>query len=49
LNAGRRFFSLRGRYEDKLDSVEAVGACLKAGTGCGSCMPEIRRLVARLA
>jgi len=32
-----------------LDSVEAVGICLKAGTGCGSCVPEIRRLVARLA
>ena len=27
--------------EQKLDSVEAVGACLKAGTGCGSCVPEI--------
>jgi len=33
--------------EQKLDSVEAVGACLKAGTGCGSCVPEIRRLVAQ--
>lgn len=33
--------------EEKLDSVEAVGACLKAGTGCGSCVPEIRRLVAQ--
>jgi assimilatory nitrate reductase catalytic subunit len=32
-----------------LDSVEAVGTCLKAGTGCGSCVPEIRRLVARRA
>ncbi len=28
-----------------LDSVEAVGACLKAGTGCGSCIPEIRRIL----
>ena len=28
-----------------LDSVEAVGQCLKAGTGCGSCVPEIRRLL----
>ena len=35
--------------EQKLDSVEAVGTCLKAGTGCGSCVPEIRRLVARRA
>lgn len=31
-----------------LDSVEAVGKCLKAGTGCGSCVPEIRRLLERL-
>ena len=32
--------------EEKLESVEAVGACLKAGSGCGSCVPEIRRLLA---
>ncbi|MDD5612010.1 MAG: molybdopterin-dependent oxidoreductase [Gallionella sp.] len=32
-----------------LDSVEAVGACLRAGTGCGSCVPEIRKLLARQA
>jgi assimilatory nitrate reductase catalytic subunit len=31
----------------KLDSVEAVGQCLKAGTNCGSCVPEIRKLLAR--
>ncbi|TAJ76332.1 MAG: nitrate reductase [Gallionellaceae bacterium] len=31
----------------KLDSVEAVGKCLKAGTGCGSCVPEIRRILER--
>ncbi len=31
--------------EQKLDSVEAVGVCLKAGTGCGSCVPEIRRML----
>ncbi len=31
----------------ELDSVEAVGLCLKAGTGCGSCVPEIRRLLER--
>ncbi len=29
-----------------LTSVEAVGKCLNAGTGCGSCVPEIRRLLA---
>ena len=32
-----------------LDSVEAIGLALKAGTGCGSCVPEIRRLVAKFA
>ncbi|MDO9010320.1 MAG: molybdopterin-dependent oxidoreductase [Gallionella sp.] len=30
-----------------LESVEAVGQCLKAGTNCGSCVPEIRRLLER--
>jgi assimilatory nitrate reductase catalytic subunit len=30
-----------------LKSVEAVGLCLKAGTNCGSCVPEIHRLLAR--
>jgi len=28
-----------------LQSVEAVGQCLKAGTNCGSCVPEIRRFL----
>ena len=28
-----------------LKTVEAVGLCTKAGTGCGSCIPEIRRLL----
>jgi len=31
----------------KLESVEAIGKCLKAGTGCGSCVPEIRRILER--
>jgi assimilatory nitrate reductase catalytic subunit len=30
-------------------TVEAVGAQLKAGTNCGSCRPEIRRLIAAAA
>ncbi len=30
-----------------LASVEAVGLVLKAGTGCGSCVPEIRRILER--
>ncbi len=29
-----------------LKSVEDVGRCLKAGTNCGSCVPEIRSLLA---
>ncbi|MGB8409352.1 MAG: molybdopterin-dependent oxidoreductase, partial [Gallionella sp.] len=32
--------------EHKLDNVEAVGLSLKAGSGCGSCVPEIRRILA---
>jgi len=31
-----------------LDSVEAVGECLKAGSGCGSCRPEILALLEAL-
>jgi assimilatory nitrate reductase catalytic subunit len=30
-----------------LDNVDAIGAALKAGTGCGSCISEIRRLIQR--
>ncbi len=28
------------------DTVAAVGCCNKAGTGCGSCIPEIKRVMA---
>lgn len=28
------------------DTVTAVGGCSKAGTGCGSCIPEIKRVMA---
>jgi assimilatory nitrate reductase catalytic subunit len=31
-----------------LDSVEAVGEFLKAGSGCGSCRPEILALLEAL-
>ncbi|MDB5649848.1 MAG: assimilatory nitrate reductase alpha subunit apoprotein [Hyphomicrobiales bacterium] len=27
-------------------SAEAIGACLKAGTNCGSCVPELRKIIA---
>ncbi|MDO8351048.1 MAG: molybdopterin-dependent oxidoreductase [Gallionella sp.] len=36
---------LNAIQEQGLASVEAVGQCLKAGTQCGSCVPEIRRLL----
>jgi assimilatory nitrate reductase catalytic subunit len=29
-------------------TVEALGACLKAGTQCGSCVPELRKLLAEV-
>ncbi|MCQ8105108.1 molybdopterin-dependent oxidoreductase [Methylomonas sp. SURF-2] len=32
--------------EHKLDSVAGIGACLSAGTGCGSCLPELKTLLA---
>jgi assimilatory nitrate reductase catalytic subunit len=40
---------LNAIQQQGLNSVEAVGTCLKAGTGCGSCVPEIRRLLVRRA
>jgi assimilatory nitrate reductase catalytic subunit len=36
---------LNAIQEQNLESVEEVGACLKAGTNCGSCVPEIRRML----
>ncbi len=32
--------------EQGLNSVEAIGSCLNAGTNCGSCIPELRELLA---
>ncbi|WP_156303003.1 (2Fe-2S)-binding protein, partial [Methylogaea oryzae] len=29
-----------------LDNTDDIGAALKAGTGCGSCLPELRALLA---
>ena len=31
--------------KDGASSVEAIGAKLKAGTNCGSCKPELKRLL----
>ena len=33
--------------ERGLTTPEAIGATLKAGTNCGSCVPELRQLIAR--
>jgi assimilatory nitrate reductase catalytic subunit len=40
---------LHAIQEQGLDSVEAVGLSLKAGSGCGSCVPEIRRILTHRA
>jgi len=31
--------------KDRLDTVEAIGEALKAGTNCGSCVPELHKLL----
>jgi assimilatory nitrate reductase catalytic subunit len=31
---------------DGCHSVEAIGGALRAGTNCGSCIPELRRIIA---
>ena len=35
----------RAIQEQDLDSPEAIGRCLKAGTNCGSCVPELRQIL----
>ena len=38
--------AIRDAVESKrAESVEAVGTALRAGTNCGSCLPELRRIV----
>ncbi len=32
-----------------LRSVEAIGSCLNAGSNCGSCKPELRRILAQFS
>lgn len=34
--------------KDGLDSIEAIGDALKAGTNCGSCVPELKALLAHV-
>lgn len=36
---------LRAIAEQQLESVEQIGAALRAGTNCGSCVPELNRLL----
>ncbi|MCP5307179.1 MAG: (2Fe-2S)-binding protein, partial [Chromatiaceae bacterium] len=31
----------------QLTTPQAIGAALKAGTNCGSCVPELRQLIAQ--
>ena len=40
---------LRAIRGDKLVSVEQIGRALKAGTNCGSCIPELKGLLAESA
>jgi assimilatory nitrate reductase catalytic subunit len=37
---------LRAIADHKLDGVAGIGECLSAGTGCGSCLPELKMLLA---
>lgn len=37
--------AIRSAIRDGAGDVEAIGRALKAGTNCGSCRPEIRRLI----
>jgi assimilatory nitrate reductase catalytic subunit len=38
---------LKAITEQGAKSIEAIGLCTRAGTGCGSCVPEIRGLIAK--
>ena len=33
---------------NNLKSVAEIGKCLKAGTNCGSCQPELQKILSRL-
>ena len=40
--------SVRAAIQERgLTTVQEIGAALKAGTGCGSCIPELKELIAR--
>jgi assimilatory nitrate reductase catalytic subunit len=40
---------IRAIQKEGLDTVAAVGRCLKAGTNCGSCQPELKQILAQCA
>ena len=37
--------AIQRKIADGARSVEALGSCLKAGTNCGSCLPELKKLL----
>jgi assimilatory nitrate reductase catalytic subunit len=39
--------AIRAAIDGGATSVEAVGAALRAGTNCGSCLPEVKKIVAQ--
>ncbi|MZR62014.1 nitrate reductase [Alcanivorax sp. DP30] len=41
--------TIEASVEEGADTVEAIGLCCKAGTNCGSCIPELRGLLETLA
>ncbi|MBT7445489.1 MAG: molybdopterin-dependent oxidoreductase [Methylococcales bacterium] len=45
-NVGEKSISA-AMSEQNLSSVEAIGACLQAGTNCGSCVPELKDMLRR--
>jgi len=39
---------LKAAIESGSDSIEALKSCTMAGTGCGSCVPEMKRLLSNV-
>ncbi|EKF75184.1 nitrate reductase large subunit [Alcanivorax hongdengensis A-11-3] len=39
--------TIEAAIEEGADSAEAIGRCCQAGTNCGSCVPELKALLAR--
>jgi assimilatory nitrate reductase catalytic subunit len=45
----RRATIVEAIEHEGLQSTAQIGACLRAGTNCGSCLPELRSLLATAA